>query len=262
MCALNNDMVTDPGSSRLCSGRNRPGSLRDRPRSLSGGSKRRGDRQTVITQPVYQFPVQCDIPDGEDSSYVLYGSGGVHSLRQPSYERWRIRRNPAALSDLDLGERAGLRWACTAKLASFMHIAPHPAILLAEDLDRALKSTTSSFWRERWAIATFRGRRHNVLRLKAGKEYDFGRAHQPRVPCLPEICLFWIWSTARWPSFQDGAWKPVILIASPYLPFPLSHEPQYASQPDAWSRTDFDWFWWRSPKSARASELRESAQRS
>jgi GT2 family glycosyltransferase/glycosyltransferase involved in cell wall biosynthesis len=196
------------------------------------------------------FPVRCEEPlAGEDQSYVLYGSGGC-SL----FETSKLRElggldeiyEPAYVEDLDLGFRAWQRGWPSVFVAgarvTHMHRATTSRYYSEHELERILELNYLRFvarsvadprvFRRLWREAI---RRLNILAAK----------DKPNQPALEAIAAAWRapgWTTRRpLPLIADeeilaigsGAiavhpgrarsGKPVVLIASPYLAYPLSH---------------------------------------
>ena len=140
---------------------------------------------------------------------------------------------PAYVEDLDLGVRAWLRgWPsvyCAEARVLHEHRATTSRYFSPEDLDRALETNYVQFLAR--AIGdpeTFsRLWQHNVLRLKAlEKEAGLSAAaHQPAIPVPAGDMRFLDLVNGEVAVFPGRAasGKPVILVASPYVPFPLSH---------------------------------------
>ena len=118
LCALNNDMVVEPGflealrasfdavPDLFCASAQI---------FLPEGQRREETGKTVINpEPgVADLPIRCDIPlEGEDQSYVLYGSGGCSlydAAKLGALGGFDEIYQPAYVEDLDLGVRA---WGC------------------------------------------------------------------------------------------------------------------------------------------------------
>ncbi len=119
VCLLNNDMAIEPGffAALLAAFEAIPGLFSSTAQIfLPAGLRREETGKAVMsaTDP-RDFPIRCELPlEGEDLSYVLYGSGGC-SL----YDAAKLRAlglvdeayAPAYVEDLDLGYRAwALGW--------------------------------------------------------------------------------------------------------------------------------------------------------
>ncbi len=242
VCVLNNDMQVEPGF--LAALRRRFKSVPDLFCSTAQiffpeGRRREETGKTVMNPApgVTEFPVRCDIPlDGEDQSYVLYGSGGCSLYDAAKLEAlggFDEVYKPSYVEDLDLGVRAWLRgWPsvyCAEARVLHEHRATTSRYFSPEDLDRALEINYVQFLAR--AIGdpeTFlRLWRHDVLRLKAlQKEAPLAAAaNQASVPVPSGDIRFLDLVNGEVAVFPGKArsGKPVILVASPYIPFPLSH---------------------------------------
>jgi glycosyltransferase involved in cell wall biosynthesis len=181
--------------------------------------------------------VRCDVPlEGEDQSYVLYGSGGCtlyDAAKLEALHGFDEIYQPAYVEDLDLGVRGWLRgWPsvyCAGARVLHAHRATTSRYFSLEDLDRALEINFVHFLARAIADPGMFSRLwgHNVLRLKAlEKEAGLSSAaHQPAVP-VPAGDIRFLdlvnGEVAVFPGTPRSG-KPVILVASPYVPFPLSH---------------------------------------
>ena len=140
---------------------------------------------------------------------------------------------PAYVEDLDLGVRAWVRgWPsvyCADARVLHEHRATTSRYFSEQDLDRALEVNYVQFLaRAIGDPATFsRLWQHNVLRLKAlEKEVGLSSAaHQIVVPVPHGDMRFLDLVNGEVAVFPGRAvsGKPVVLVASPYVPFPLSH---------------------------------------
>jgi len=242
VCLLNNDMVAGPGffAALLRPFETVPDLFAASAQILFPEGRRREETGKTVMNPapgVNQFPVQCDIPlDGEDHSYVLYGSGGCtlyDAAKLQALGGFDEVYKPAYVEDLDLGVRAWTRgWPtvyCAGARVLHQHRATTSRYFTPEELDRALEINYIRFLaRAVGDRETFlRLWRHNVLRLKAQeKEYGLSSAaHQP-APAVPVGDMRFLdlvnGEVAVFPG-RAATGKPVVLIASPYVPFPLSH---------------------------------------
>jgi GT2 family glycosyltransferase/glycosyltransferase involved in cell wall biosynthesis len=193
------------------------------------------------------FPVRCDDPvPGEDLSWVLYGSGGC-SL----FDTEKLRAlggvselfDPAYVEDLDFGFRAWKRgWPsvfCAGARVEHRHRATTSRYYTTRQLDHFVELNylrflnhaigSPSLFRTLWLDAVRR------LQLKA-IEGDVAALDtlrsipplgaQPPQPSGPltetEILALGSGDIAVFPGLVRNGNKPVV-IASPYLPFPLSH---------------------------------------
>jgi GT2 family glycosyltransferase/glycosyltransferase involved in cell wall biosynthesis len=187
------------------------------------------------------FPVRCDEPiAGEDLTWVLYGSGGC-SL----FDTVKLRAlggisevfEPAYVEDLDLGYRAWkLGWAsvfCGAARVEHRHRATTSRYYTPEQLDALVERNYLRFlihavgsralFRRLWLEAIRR------LQLRG----DLGMLRQvPRIGAQPpqatgplsetEILALGSGDVAVFPG-SGTANVAGVIVASPYLPFPLSH---------------------------------------
>ena len=200
------------------------------------------------------FPVRCEEPiPGEDLTYVLYGSGGC-SL----YDAAKLRAlgavneifEPAYVEDLDLGYRAWRRGWPTVFVAGaaveHRHRATTSRYYTAAQLDAILEANYLRFlagavadprvfrrlWREalwRLLLRARHGERSALAglacapraALHAGPRADGGTSEELFLALAGGgVAVF----PGRLPLPGSGAGgRPRILVASPYLPFPLAH---------------------------------------
>ncbi len=218
------------------------------------GARREETGKAVMPLPwerkPMDFPLRCELPfAGEDLSYVLYGSGGcslfdarkLHQLGgfDEIYE-------PAYVEDLDLGFRGWQQGWPSVFVAGarveHRHRATTSRYFTAEFLDRILELNYLRFlaraignrriFRRLWREAI------NRLNLLSGQTNPNSAARWAlaqawrapfwvtRVPeaVLPDDYILAIASGAV--TVGPGCaprHKPVIVIATPYLPFPLAH---------------------------------------
>lgn len=196
------------------------------------------------------FPVRCDLPlAGEDLSYVLYGSGGC-SL----FDAGKLLQlgglneiyEPAYIEDLDLGFRGWQQGWPTVFVAGARVVHRHRATTSryysSEFLDRVLELNYLRFlaravaepraFRRLWREAV---QRLNLLSAKP----------TPNSAAMAALAQAWrapLWiQAAPRPALSDdhilaigsGAVtvvpgrtprnRPVVMVATPYLPFPLAH---------------------------------------
>jgi GT2 family glycosyltransferase/glycosyltransferase involved in cell wall biosynthesis len=246
VCVLNNDMQVEDGffPALLRPFETVPDLFCSTAQIFLPEGRRREETGKTVMNPapgVTQFPVRCDVPidgkeGGEDHSYVLYGSGGCSLYDAAKLEAlggFDEVYEPAYVEDLDLGVRAWLRgWPsvyCAGARVLHEHRATTSRYFSPENLDRALEINYVQFLAravgdpERFT----RLWQHNVLRLKALEKEDglSAAAHQPSVPVQAGDMRFFDLvngDVAVFPG-RPASGKPVILVASPYVPFPLSH---------------------------------------
>ena len=197
-----------------------------------------------------EFPVRCELPiPGEDLSYVLYGSGGCSLFDAGKLEALGLLDEvyePAYVEDLDLGFRAWQRGWPSVFVAGASVVHKHRTTTSRyysrEFLDRVLELNYLRFlaracgdarvFRRLWREAV---RRLNLMSI----------SHTPNpaaVAALSEAwrAPFW-WRRSETAALDDshilgigsGAVsvavgrppgnRPVVMVATPYLPFPLAH---------------------------------------
>jgi GT2 family glycosyltransferase/glycosyltransferase involved in cell wall biosynthesis len=234
VCLLNNDMLVEPGFvSEL------RGAFDQVPELFSATAQIRfpeGQRREETGKTTWRadlaatdFPIRCAEPlEGEDQSYVLYGSGGCtmyDTAKLAQLGAFDARYEPAYVEDLDLGVRAWQRgWPsvyCAAARVLHRHRATTSRYFTSVELDQILERNFIRF------LARF-GRlwSENVHRLRAAKKRDALRtAAALNVVRRPGPAPFLDLVTGDVAVFPGRApsGKPRVLIASPYLPFPLSH---------------------------------------
>ncbi len=187
------------------------------------------------------FPVRCDDPiAGEDWTWVLYGSGGCslfNAAKLKSLGRVSEIYEPAYVEDMDLGFQAWKRgWPsvfCAGALVEHRHRATTSRFYTPRQLDVFMEVNYLRFlinaiespavFRELWSNA--------IRRLQLMEAVDVLRK-VPRVGPLPpraaiglsdrEILALGAGDVAVFPGHAAQT-NPVVLIATPYLPYPLSH---------------------------------------
>ena len=248
VCLLNNDMLLEPGffAALQRAFHEVPGLFCATAQiRFPAGVRREETGKTVFAQSAAEdFPVRCDEPlPGEDGSYVLYGSGGC-SL----YDAAKLRAlgnvdevyDPAYVEDLDLGYRAWQRGWPTVYVAGAVvehrHRATTTRYYTEEQLAHILEINYLRFvaratsdpkvFRRLWAQALRRlYLRKGPLARAAGIALRGG----PRASASYSETLFLALtdgSVSVFPGHPAGraaSGKPRVLVASPYLPFPLSH---------------------------------------
>jgi GT2 family glycosyltransferase/glycosyltransferase involved in cell wall biosynthesis len=243
VCVLNNDMLAEPGfldALRLAFDRVPDLFAATAQIFFPEGRRREETGKTVMprNRSLTDFHIRCDEPiAGEDLSYVLYGSGGC-----TLYDARKLQAlggfdeiyTPAYVEDLDLGVRAWQRdWPsvyCAGARVLHLHRATTSRYFTPEDLDRAHEYNFIRFLAR--AIGdrrTFeRLWRENVVRLNLLKDVDAlaFASHERVTGILPTTRSDFFDLTngdvAVFPGKAPSA-KPRVLIASPYLPFPLAH---------------------------------------
>jgi GT2 family glycosyltransferase/glycosyltransferase involved in cell wall biosynthesis len=246
VCVLNNDMVVEGGffQALLQPFDSVPDLFCSTAQIFFPEGRRREETGKTVINPapsVTEFPIRCDIPidgqdGGEDHSYVLYGSGGCSLYEAAKLEAlggYDEVYKPAYVEDLDLGVRAWLRgWPsvyCADARVLHEHRATTSRYFSPEALDRVLEINYVQFLARVIGDPDMFARlwQHNVLRLKA-LENEAGlsaAAHQPVAPVPAGDMRFLDLVNGEVAVFQGrpSSDKTVILVASPYVPFPLSH---------------------------------------
>ena len=262
LCLLNNDMVVEDGffEELLRAFKKVPDLFCATAQIFFPEGVRRQETGKAVmppfeTRPATDFPVTCDLPvEGEDLSYVLYGSGGCSlfdtaKLRQlnsldPVYE-------PAYVEDLDLGVRGWQQGWPTVFAAGARVVHAHRATTARYytplQLDKILELNYLRFLARTITdpVTFLRCWRHATRRLNllaAGQKPDLaaletlGQAWRAPVWCFKSemartvtrsmneesILAIGSGAVAVFPG-TAGQGRPVILIATPYLPFPLAH---------------------------------------
>ncbi|MBV9507268.1 MAG: glycosyltransferase [Acidobacteriia bacterium] len=246
ICLLNNDMVVEPGffSALDRAFEATPGlfSATAQIRFPEGVRREETGKAVMAQAKPADLPLRCDEPlPGEDSTYVLYGSGGC-SL----YDTAKLRAlggfdegyAPAYVEDLDLGYRAWQRgWPSVfvaGALVEHRHRATTSRYYTEQQLERMVERNYLRFlvsamadrklFREWWTHAVRRlwlRRDHEGLREAVGITRT---GSSPDMAMWPErqILALTGGETAVFPGRAPSG-KPRVVIASPYLPFPLSH---------------------------------------
>ena len=257
VCLLNNDMLVEPEFFAALGS-----AFRSVPDLFSAtaqiffpeGARREETGKAVMTiaserKPI-DFPVRCELPfPGEDLSYVLYGSGGCSLFdARKLLELGGIDEiyEPAYVEDLDLGFRGWQQGWPSVFVAGARVVHQHRATTsryyTPEILDRILELNYLRFlvrtigsrpvFRRLWREAI---KRLNLLSAQTNPNpaalwalaqawrAPFWAARIPS-PALPDNHILAIASGAV--TVVPGHLprnKPVVLVATPYLPFPLAH---------------------------------------
>ena len=253
VCLLNNDMVLEPGFFSA---------LRhafDRVPNLFGATaqiffppgKRREETGKAMYFPaaVDHLPLRCVDPlEGEDLTWVLYGSGGC-----TLYDTGRLRAlggfnetfAPAYVEDLDIGYRAWLQgWpsvfvagakvehrhrSTTAKVFTPFEL----ACAVERNYLRFVLTATGAHFPALWDAA-LRQLNHQAARQEPAQSAELvldqawrmaltKRTQQPTQVDEQELLALNSGTVAVFPGLVTDETKPILIIATPYLPFPLSH---------------------------------------
>jgi len=196
------------------------------------------------------FPVRCELPlEGEDHSYVLYGSGGCSlfdAVKLKQLGGLDEAYQPAYVEDLDLGFRGWQQGWPTVFVAGAKVVHKHRSTTsryysedaLARVLERNYLRFLSSAVRAPDVFGRLWGASLERLNARAAQQagdavaqWALGQsvktlewAQHPGGVVEPEDRILALCSgdVALFPGRKPTG-RPVVLVASPYLPFPLSH---------------------------------------
>lgn len=245
-CLLNNDMVLGPGffSALREPFANEPGLFAATAQIFFPENVRREETGKAMfhRNKTGQFPVWCETPiPGEDGTWVLYGSGGC-----TLYDTAKLRAlggfgeqyTPAYVEDLDIGWRAWRRgwptvFAAGARLLH-LHRSTTSKYFTPQELEDALErnylqfaagSNSATLWRE--AIDRLNGLAARLEPVKSAERALLQAWREPWRQPLAAVgddspLALCSGAVAVFPGLAPSG-RPRILIAAPYLPFPLSH---------------------------------------
>lgn len=198
-----------------------------------------------------EFPVRCETPvEGEDLTPVTYGSGGC-SL----YDTAKLRAcgglgecfTPAYVEDLDLGWRGWVRGWPTVFVAGARVIHDHQSTtsryFKPDQIREAVEINYLKFlarsiadpalFQELWARAVLRLNYHAAKEppppwampaLRAALQVWQSNEPAPAQVADERMALALAGGESAWfPGRARTSARPLVLIASPYVPFPLSH---------------------------------------
>lgn len=256
VCLLNNDMTLEPGffAPLLDAFSQVPALFCATAEILFPAGQRRqetGKAAFAPRQGTLDFPLRCFDPlPGENLSYVLYGSGGcsLYSTRKlrmlggidEAYE-------PAYVEDLDIGYRAWLRGWPSVFVSGAKAVHDHQATTSRYYSPRELSRILEVNWLRFLARAVASPRLFARLwREGTGRLNSLAALQDNPHPWAGEA-LAGAWRAPAWmrlppasPRREEGvlaigsgsvsvfpgrkpSGRPVVLVASPYAPFPLSH---------------------------------------
>jgi GT2 family glycosyltransferase/glycosyltransferase involved in cell wall biosynthesis len=258
VCLLNNDMAIGPSFFEALSAAfsQVPELFCATAQIFFPGSARREETGKAVMpsasdQKPTDFPLRCDLPfPGEDMSYVLYGSGGCSLLGATQLvllQGMDESYDPAYVEDLDLGFRAWQQGWPSVFVAGAHAIHQHRATLsryhsqsfLDQKIElhylRFLASAVADpmiFWRK-WLesirrLNTLSAASHPPAAARAALEEAWCAPlwfRRSRRPLLSERHVLAIGSgaVAVFPGRSRRPGRRLVLVATPYLPFPLSH---------------------------------------
>ncbi|MGH9673536.1 MAG: glycosyltransferase, partial [Bryobacteraceae bacterium] len=254
VCLLNNDMEVQPGffrELRLAFAKTPDLFCATAQILFPEGARRQETGKAVMPgAPSTDFPVRCEEPlPGEDGTWVLYGSGGC-SL----YDAAKLRSlaglgeifEPAYVEDLDAGFRAWQRGWPSVYTAGARVVHHHRAttsrFFTPEELERMVEVNYLRFLAQSVASpATFR----QLWRMAIARLNTLAARMQPPAPAVaalrmacrapfwhalpavvepPEEAILALGSglVSVFPG-KASRGRPIIVVAAPYPPFPLSH---------------------------------------
>lgn len=255
-CLLNNDMVLEPGFfAPLRAAFDRVPDLFCATAQIffPEGVRREETGKAIwwTHGPAIDFPVWCDTPvEGEDLSYVLYGSGGC-SL----YDTAKLLQagcvgevfQPAYVEDLDLGYRGWVRGWPTVFVAGAKLVHHHRSTtkrFFTEEQIQAIVEVNylrflgrsvadPAVFRRLWRRAI---ERLNLFAaqdppmgwvfptLKAARQVtEWVEAPPPRRADEELALALATGDAVSYPGRARDPRKPLVVVASSYVPFPLSH---------------------------------------
>jgi GT2 family glycosyltransferase/glycosyltransferase involved in cell wall biosynthesis len=246
VCLLNNDMMVEPGflDALRCPFDHVPDLFAATAQIfLPPGQRREETGKTVWAAHLAatDFPVRCTEPlEGEDLSYVLYGSGGCtvyDAAKLAALGGFDRVYETAYVEDLDLGVRAWQHgWPsvyCAQARVLHQHRATTSRYFTPAQLDEILERNFIRFlarvlpqpelWRENLRRLRSAGKQsalETAARISLNRALS--RAARPR-GSTPDRFLDLVSGDVSVFPGKPRSDKPVIVIASPYLPYPLSH---------------------------------------
>lgn len=256
VCLLNNDMAIEGGffEALFEAFRSVPDLFCATAQIFFPPGQRREETGKAVMPPSGErnnedFPVRCEIPDpDEDQTYVLYGSGGCSLFDTAKLLALRGLDEvyePAYVEDLDLGFRAWQQAWPSVFVAGARVIHQHRATTSryysAEFLEQTLEMNYLRFlaraiaspgvFHRMWGDAV---RRLNLLSAKPAPNpsallalaasWNAAVRTRARHATLPDEHILAIGNGAVsvFPG-RASTGRPRVLIATPYLPFPLAH---------------------------------------
>ena len=188
------------------------------------------------------FPVRCDDPiPGEDLTWVLYGSGGCSLFDTAKLlDLGGVPEvyDPAYVEDMDIGYRAWKRgWPsvfCAGAHVEHRHRATTSRFFTASQIDFFVERNylrflihaigSQALFRQLWSEAI---RRLQLLsQLDALRDIPSIGGRPPEATGIltePEILALGNGDIAVFPGRETSRGTKTVVIASPYLPYPLSH---------------------------------------
>jgi GT2 family glycosyltransferase/glycosyltransferase involved in cell wall biosynthesis len=254
VCLLNNDMEIEPGffAALRRAFDARPGLFCATAQILFPEGRRREETGKAVMPPglgPFDFPIRCAEPvAGENYTDVLYGSGGCSMYSTPMLRAlggFDEAFVPAYVEDLDLGYRGWLAGGPTVFVSDARVLHRHRATTgrffseetIATAIERNYlrflassvtgRQTFFRLWqhavvRNNLAAAKFHEPPAPMAALAFAGELRGKPRSLPAVRCDEEILALGSGEFARFRGRPRSA-KPLVLVASCYAPFPLSH---------------------------------------
>lgn len=255
VCLLNNDMVLDPGffAPLLAAFDQVPDLFCATAQILfPPGIRREETGKAVWTRERHakDFPIRCDLPvEGENLSYVLYGSGGCSmydAAKLSAIGGFGEVFEPAYVEDLDVGYRGWQRGWPTVFVApsrvTHFHRSTTKRYFSPEQIQFAVERNYLRFlarsvaepaafarhwnealWRLNLIAASEPPPKYAVEAMRAGAAAA-GWVEPLPTPALTDEQILALGSGESAVFRGRGSsHRATILVASPYLPFPLSH---------------------------------------
>jgi GT2 family glycosyltransferase/glycosyltransferase involved in cell wall biosynthesis len=242
VCVLNNDMLVEPGFLReLRLAFDRVPDLFAATAQIFFPERQRREETGKTVMPanrgITDFAVRCAEPmQGEDLSYVLYGSGGCTLYNARKLETlggFDEVYEPAYVEDLDLGVRAWQQgWPsvyCAKARVLHLHRTTTAKYFSERELSRALEYNYLRFLARAISGRAMFAKMwcENIVRLNLLKDVDALRFASQQEAVFVEGAPTQFFDltngdVAVFPG-KAGKGKPVVLVVSPYLPFPLAH---------------------------------------
>ena len=252
VCLINNDMVLEPGffTELQRAFTAVPDLFAATAQILFPESVRREETGKAVMPPLKwrdaeDFPVRCDPPvEGEDHSYVLYGSGGCTlycTAKLRAIGAFDETFAPAYVEDLDVGYRGWLQGWPTVFVSGarvlHMHRSTTKRYFKESELSLALernylrfaaKSGNRQLWLEAIDRANLRTAKitpEPEALLVLAEATKLAAASAPARIAVADMAPTLALTSGAVAVFPGRApsGKKRVLVAAPYLPFPLSH---------------------------------------
>lgn len=253
VCLLNNDMMLEPGFFEALGTafEKVPNLFAATAQIFFPSGQRREETGKAMYYPAAQdhLPLRCVDPlDGEDLTWVLYGSGGCtlyDTAKLRSLGAFNEAFVPAYVEDLDVGYRGWLRgWPSVFVAAArvlHLHRSTTSKVFTPFELACAVERNylrfvltgTGPHFPALWSQALAQLNRQaakqepiesaEVVLGEAWKMAFTKRSQQPAEVDEAEVLALNQGTVAVFPGAPFDETKPLVFVATPYLPFPLSH---------------------------------------